>query len=407
MESVGEATGGGDGGQAAPSSAEVQAALAADEVLRQVDRDLDNHLEMPFDEMLRIGLGESTPVTPFSGATSDAGSVIPSPSLAPSSRRFQPSVAASSSTEEVPVGGYNFDNLLRQATVFVDTSEIVLPWEQDEWKQIFDPNYDPMSSWSKSFNKRKLPLVFEESTPDTFDSWELLQGPSNTSARRVAVTKQSDMTWTDKREADLQRAIKKWVSIVANWPSEWRCSSEINGCDTLDASCELISDYLSGKSPATLVKRANSMLFLMSAASQLGFFFPLCEPDFYQLLKTLKSTCSQSRLKSIVEAVTFCRFSFQISDVRELVESKRCAGVAARELGAKVLQAEPLRVNDVCTLRDILEHGHIWDRAFAGACLFCIYSRARWSDFCHGDAIRLDYAADGSVAYADSCNSAC
>lgn len=39
---------------------------------------------------------------------------------------------------------------------------------------------------------------------------------------------------------------------------------------------------------------------------------------------------------------------------------------------------------------------------FCGAALFCIYSRARWSDFVHGSCIRLDtLETDGKSAYAD------
>lgn len=42
------------------------------------------------------------------------------------------------------------------------------------------------------------------------------------------------------------------------------------------------------------------------------------------------------------------------------------------------------------------------NRVFCGAALFCIYSRARWSDFVHGSCIRLDVLeTDGRVAYAD------
>ena len=52
---------------------------------------------------------------------------------------------------------------------------------------------------------------------------------------------------------------------------------------------------------------------------------------------------------------------------------------------------ESQKSNTVMSVEFLQEH----------ACLFCVYSRARWSDFCHGDAIRLDFADDGSIAYAD------
>ena len=39
---------------------------------------------------------------------------------------------------------------------------------------------------------------------------------------------------------------------------------------------------------------------------------------------------------------------------------------------------------------------------FSGAALFCLYARARWSDFIHGNCIRLDVLdSTGKVAYAD------
>ena len=116
--------------------------------------------------------------------------------------------------------------------------------------------------------------------------------------------------------------------------------------------------------------------------------FPPSEPDFYQLLKTLRGTQSYSRLKSIVEAITFCRFSFQLSDLQELVESKRCHGVACKDPGGKLNQAEPLTVQDVCRLHEVLETGNIWDRAFCVLACFAytlvrggvIFAMAKLSD---------------------------
>ena len=309
-----------------------------------------------------------------------------------------------STTQETHVvGSLNFDNLLRDATVLVDDSVLQMPWETDDWKPMFDSNFDPMESWSKTFRKRKLPeLLTEPGVDSSGPSTRLEHSHVPSDARRIAVTKQCDMLWTDKRAADLQRAIKKWVALVSNWPIHWRCAQEVASCNALDQAYTLMSDYLSGKAPATLVKRANSMIYIIDASKRLGYFFPWSEPDFYQLLKTLRSALvTPSKLKSVVEAVTFCRFSFQISEFQQLVESKRCMGVTNPDPGRKPQQAEPLSVRDVCLLHEVLDSGQVWDRAFAGACLFCIYARARWSDFCHGDTLRLDFSADGRIAYAD------
>ena len=37
----------------------------------------------------------------------------------------------------------------------------------------------------------------------------------------------------------------------------------------------------------------------------------------------------------------------------------------------------------------------------AGACLFCVYSRARWSDFIQGGSIEFDRLSDQSIAYVE------
>ena len=39
---------------------------------------------------------------------------------------------------------------------------------------------------------------------------------------QLAISRRNDSTWIEKREAELQRALKKWVSIVDTWPSTWR-----------------------------------------------------------------------------------------------------------------------------------------------------------------------------------------
>eukprot|EP00435_Cladocopium_sp_Y103_P046199 s2776_g13.t1 len=192
-----------------------------------------------------------------------------------------------------------------------------------------------------------------------------------------------------RREADLQRALKKWMVLIESWPSDWNCVLEVSNTVGLDASLELVADYLAGKAPATLVKRANSMAFVMNAATDIGIFFPFSEPDFYHLLKVLRQRGhSCSKLKSVLEAITFVRYPFQIDVLHPLTCSKRCAGAVMPEPVGRILQAEPLRVKDLERLHGVLDSGDLWDRVFAGACLFCAYARARWSDFVHGNYLR-------------------
>ena len=82
--------------------------------------------------------------------------------------------------------------------------------------------------------------------------------------------------------------------------------------------------------------------------------------------------------------------------------SKRCLGATGGDVANKLNQAAPLTVADIWQLHLCLDTGDAWDRVFSGAALFCIYARARWSDFIHGNCVRLDVLdSTGQVAYAD------
>ena len=126
------------------------------------------------------------------------------------------------------------------------------------------------------------------------------------------------------------------------------CNSELLACDTASDGLEMLSDYLTGKAPSTLIKRANSRIFMQNMLNQLGYFWTMSEPDSYRFLKTLRSAGhSTSRLKSLLEAVTFCRYSFHLPKLHDLTVSQRCLGAVVDNLSGKVKQAEPLTVSDV------------------------------------------------------------
>ena len=299
----------------------------------------------------------------------------------------------------------NFSNLLTHAMRDTAASSFVLPWETDEWSCIFNPDSDIMDTLLPSFEPKlkavKLNPVDEEVVAVVARDGKP-QAHLGKPFFQAAVSRRHDMMWTEKREAELQRALKKWYAIVCNWPDSWSCKSELLSCATSSEGLELLGDYLTGKAPATLVKRANSLIFMQNMLNQLGYFWPMSEPDFYRFLKTLKSAGhSTSRLKSLLEAVTFCRYSFHLPELHDLTVSKRCLGAVVDDLPGKVKQAEPLTVSDVKRLHWVLKHENVWDKVFSGAALFCIYARARWSDFIHGNHLRLDTQTDGTIVYAD------
>ena len=191
--------------------------------------------------------------------------VVPSPSealdLPPSSEQFA----------ETQSSDVNFANLLNHAMRETAASSFVLPWETDEWSCIFDPNSDIMDTLLPSFEP-KLKAVKLNPVAEEVSAVVARDSKSRTHLGKpffqVAVSRRHDIMWTEKREAELQRALKKWYAIVYNWPDSWICKRELLNCATSSEGLELLGDYLTGKAPATLVKRANSLSFMQNMLNQ-------------------------------------------------------------------------------------------------------------------------------------------
>ena len=303
--------------------------------------------------------------------------------------------------------GFDFQNMLRHSSLQRTTTLPDFPWETSEWKAIFDDDHDPhaLLNPTRLMSDPVLPtpvggaaemverLVEEKQRGAPLDRTSPIY--------KIAVGHRLDSSWEEKREADMQRSLMKWAGIVLSWPPE--ISSFSMSAEDMQPTnvCEQLGHYFAGKAPATLIKRANSMIFISEFAFKLGYMFPYPESELYSLMKTLKAagyTCS--RMKGVMEALTFCRFVFGIEEMHKSVMSKRCCGVIASGPMGKANQAEPLAVTHLEQLHTILERkGDIWDRLISGAFLFCVYARARWSDFIHGGKVTLDKFSDGRVAY--------
>ena len=123
-----------------------------------------------------------------------------------------------------------FSNLLTHAMRDTAASSFVLPWETDEWSCIFDPDSDIMDALLPSFEPKlkavKLTHVAEEQ-PGTCDSVIKTHAGLGRPLFQVAVSHRHDMLWTERKEAELQRALEKWHAIVCNWPDSWACKREL------------------------------------------------------------------------------------------------------------------------------------------------------------------------------------
>ena len=276
-------------------------------------------------------------------------------------------------------------------------------WEQGVWSRIFgdDPidgmdaletrfyrpvpsllQVDSMDLQDVSISDRKRKLPFEEGTP----------------RYASVVINKPDSTWQEERESLLQSALKRWVVTLHNFAPWTMIRFQLEECTTELEKLTMVADYLRGRAPATLLKRVRS---IEKVCVHLGSGdFPPNEQQTYQFFCVEReSGAPASRMKSHFEALVFCYHVFSVTELGVVVNSKRCHGVTMSEQPHMISQASPLQVAELQKLHEVLELGEPWGQVFAGAALFAVYARARWSDLMHCCDLILDRDRDGNVCF--------
>ncbi|CAE7321162.1 unnamed protein product [Symbiodinium sp. CCMP2592] len=304
-----------------------------------------------------------------------------------------PSLSSQAAPSGEPYNRAGYECILQSSFQSLEQQVPKFFWQEGFWADVFGPKAPLVKV--PSFHRFEQPagtIAPQDSVPGSSGSKR---------ARRLApcifekvVVNMRVISWRDQREADLIRALSKWCLVFEAWDvSRTNVADQLLKCESTDACHELLSDYLAKKAPSTCLKRANSMLRLNKYVASEGFQMPTSEPDLYQLLRRGKSGgASLSELQSIMEAVTFVRFVFDVECLQSCARSKRCWGLSTAKKASLVSRADPMRVADLVELHRVLsdEEGSLWDRLMAGSALYCVYARCRWSDAQHIDMLVLE-----------------
>ena len=109
-----------------------------------------------------------------------------------------------------------------------------------------------------------------------------------------------------------------------------------------------------------------------------------------------------SRLKSYLEALAFCLYTFSMEELKPVVTSKRLHGCSIPAVPMAVVQASPLTVEELTKLHAVLWTQGDWNSVFAGAVLFVVYARARWADAMHSSQLYPDRDDTGVTRYLEA-----
>ncbi|CAE7465617.1 NaCP60E [Symbiodinium sp. CCMP2592] len=333
----------------------------------------------------------------FSAAAADRSG--PSHSCGPS--------FATVSGAALSAGSINVSAAVAAAHQSLQAPGIKFFWESGFWSQIFGGRDDAANLYGADFKRPEAPVLGEaELQPRKVPRQS---GPSvgavGGSSFLNAVRDREVLSWKQKRDKERDEALSLWESLLVTWPERITVIGQILVLEP-QVRRGMVEDLLGGKAPATLRKRkrCRSVLGYALFLRNRRVDFPGSEELFYAYMCMLREEGKPSSTrKSLLEAITFCRFVLGIPELASLGESKRCHGSArARDFKPRV-QASPFTVEELSKLHRILfEDPEPWNQLMAGSLLFCVYSRARWEDLEHADRLIIDRADDGMAAYIEA-----
>ena len=244
------------------------------------------------------------------------------------------------------------DPLLQTAWRELDSNfELKHVWEQGFWQRVFgdeDVLHPPV--------RLKRPAVVpipDVLTPSSTPAQKKTRTVCNKGHWMQVVRNIDELSWREELDAKRDTAIKRWFDLFACFPASFQVAAQLRELGSIDEQLRMIRDVLSGKSPQTMVKRANSLLRFTQFLRSKQVEFPGSEALLYEMFCEMRAGgAPSSRLQGVVEAIRFTHYTFCINGLVDTLLSARCLG-AARKLDHGVKkQASPFTVKQLVGLHD-------------------------------------------------------
>ena len=278
-------------------------------------------------------------------------------------------------------------------------------WEEGVWSAIFGNGILIKTDFCE------LDLCKPAQAPFV-DSWiEQIASCSRALKQSVSVTAcdsysdvvkhMTDQTWEEERESLLQIALKRWMMVVTSFQQTTVVWMQLAAEGDDLKKLTVLADVFRGKAPGTLLKRVRA---IEKICYHLGpGNFPCSEETIYRFFQFERDHgAPPSRLKSYLEALAFCLYTFSMEELKPVVTSKRLHGCSIPAVPMAVVQASPLTVEELTKLHAVLWTQGDWNSVFAGAVLFVVYARARWADAMHSSQLYPDRDDTGVTRYLEA-----
>ena len=297
-----------------------------------------------------------------------------------------------------------FDNLVHQSMLGVELADnLTLPWEQGIFRSVFgdapiwEPAEIPLLSHSVPgyLERESSPLLEPEPATKRKKTGTTIHGLYDR-----AITFSNTLTDPELDKNKWARALEKLYTVFTICPQGCPAGITLDAGD-MAGNLDKIRQLCGSRSPGTVSKRANSLLQYCKWHRKFFYQkdpFPLQTKDISEYIWERKQDgASFSTLSSFTEAVNFSVHVLGIPQkTGEPLVDKFTKGVidqaALQRPGRK--QARPLTVREVLHLEACIGDPtmSLYDRFAAGAFLFAVYARCRWSDVRKVRTFELDIA---------------
>ena len=173
---------------------------------------------------------------------------------------------------------------------------------------------------------------------------------------------------------------------------------------------DIVSAVVGVRSPATLLKRANSLLSFLRWVAKEGIpdVNPFVEQIVWRYMSHLKETgAPATKGASAMSSFRFAHHVLGYGSLKDVVESKRLIGISDIMLASKrcLRQSLVLTVNQVVGLHRLLrDRGlHRMDKAMVGYLLIALYGRCRHSDLQSIHSVECDFNDAGGYILIQTC----
>ena len=267
-----------------------------------------------------------------------------------------------------------------------------LPWEVGVFKDIFGEADDLPDLPAPDLPPLLRPDIEQEEEADALGP----VAPDGMPVYAKHVRALTDRDYEATTNLEWTKGLVLWLAIIEGSLCESSVGRHVEEHlrnRSRDGALQSIRDACGIRSPSTVLKRARDLQCFVSWCKA-DDWWPLDEKKLLEYVTWTEQT-GKSKLigKNLKHALRFFKHvlgaHFDEDDVLGPVFKGRVGRVGATE-SAKV-QARALTVKEVTKLEDILQQSqNLLERYYVGCMLFCIYSRARWSDIRNIEMLEWD-----------------